>query len=148
MAYRIREVDGLDEEIVDLLRELHEECFGDSAPNISAEEAARGHWWLAFAIDERRELAGFCGLTPTYADETLGYLKRAAVRKEHRGHRLQRRFVRVREAKARRLGMRGIITDTSDNPSSANNLIKCGYRMFTPEHPWGFRHTCYWEKNL
>lgn len=44
--------------------------------------------------------------------------------------------------------MRAIITDTSDNPSSANNLIKCGYRMFTPEHPWGFRHTCYWEKNL
>jgi GNAT superfamily N-acetyltransferase len=148
LAYRVREVDGLDEEIVDVIRELHDECFGDSAPNISAEEAARGHWWLAYAVDGRRELAGFCGLTPTYADESLGYLKRAAVRKEHRGQSLQRRFVRVREAKARRLGMRGIITDTSDNPSSANNLIKCGYRMFTPEHPWGFRHTCYWEKNL
>jgi hypothetical protein len=61
---------------------------------------------------------------------------------------LQRRFVRVREQKARRIGMRGIITDTSDNPSSANNLIRCGYRIFTPENPWGFRHTIYWTKDL
>lgn len=148
MAYRVREVDGLDEEIVDVIRELHDHVFGDSAPNISAEEAARGHWWLAYAVDGGRDLAGFCGLTPTYADETLGYLKRAGVLRPHRGQGLQRRFVRVREAKARRLGYRSIITDTSDNPSSANNLIKCGYRMFTPENPWGFRHTCYWEKNL
>ena len=148
MVYRIREVDGLDEDITETLRDLHDECFGDSAPNLNSTDIERGHWWLAFAIDERREIAGFCGLTPTYADPSLGYLKRAAVRKEHRGAGLQRRFVRVREGKARRLGMRGIITDTSDNPSSANNLIRCGYRMFIPENPWGFKHTCYWTKDL
>lgn len=148
MAYRIKEVDGTDEDVLDTLQELHDECFGNSAPNISAAEAARGYWWLAFDVDGRRDIAGFCGLTPTYADESLGYLKRAAVRRHHRGAGLQRRFVRVREARARKLGMRAIITDTSDNPASANNIIKCGYRMFTPENPWGFRHTCYWEKNL
>jgi GNAT superfamily N-acetyltransferase len=145
MVYRIKEVDGTDEDITETLRDLHDEVFGDTAPNIDPE---RGHWWLAFAIDEGREIAGFCGLTPTYADASLGYLKRAGVRRMHRGAGLQRRFVRVREARARRLGMRGIITDTSDNPSSANNLIKCGYRIFTPENPWGFRHTIYWTKDL
>lgn len=148
MVYRIREVDGADEDVVDILRDLHDECFGDTAPNLNSTDIDRGHWWLAFAIDERRDVAGFCGLTPTYADPTLGYLKRAAVRKEHRGAGLQRRFVRVREAKARRLGFRAIITDTSDNPSSANNLIRCGYRIFAPENPWGFRHTIYWTKEL
>ena len=148
MVYRIREVDGSDEDVAETLRDLHEECFGDTAPNLNSTDLDRGVWWLAFAIDEGRELAGFCGLTPTYADPNLGYLKRAAVRRPHRGQGLQRRFVRVREARARRLGMRGIITDTSDNPSSANNLIKCGYRMFIPENPWGFRHSCYWTKDL
>jgi GNAT superfamily N-acetyltransferase len=145
LVYRINEVDGADEEYADILRELHEAVFLDSAPQIDPE---RGHWWLAYAIDERRELAGFCGLTPTFADPAIGYLKRAGVLRPHRGQGLQRRFVRVREAKARRLGMHSIITDTSDNPSSANNLISCGYRMYSPEHPWGFTHTCYWTKTL
>jgi GNAT superfamily N-acetyltransferase len=145
LVYRIKEVDGTDEEIADTIRELHDEIFLDSAPQIDPE---RGHWWLAFAIDEGREIAGFCGLTPTYNDETLGYLKRAGVRRMARGAGLQRRFIRVREARARRLGMRAIVTDTSDNPSSANNLIKCGYRIYRPENPWGFNHTIYWTKDL
>jgi GNAT superfamily N-acetyltransferase len=145
LVYRIKEVDGTDEEIADTLRELHDECFADSAPQIDPE---RGHWWLAFAVDEGRELAGFCGLTPSYLDPALGYLKRAGVRKPHRGQGLQRRFVRVREARARRLGMHSIITDTSDNPASANNLIACGYRIYSPEEPWGFNHTIYWTKAL
>lgn len=145
MVYRISEVDGSDDEIADTLRELHEEIFGDTAPQIDPE---RGFWWLAFETDEGRELAGFCGLTPTYADPSLGYLKRAGVLRAHRGQGLQRRFVRVREAKARRLGMRSIITDTSDNPSSANNLISCGYRIYRPVEPWGFSHTIYWTKDL
>lgn len=145
MVYRIKEVDGTDEEIADTIRELHTEIFRDSAPQIDPDI---GHWWLAFAIDEGRELAGFCGLTPTYADASLGYLKRAGVRRDHRGHGLQRRFVRVREAKARRLGMRAIITDTSDNPPSANNLIDCGYHIYTPPNLWGFNHTIYWSKDL
>jgi GNAT superfamily N-acetyltransferase len=145
LTYRIQQVDCTDEEIAETLRDLHDEIFRNTAPNIDPE---RGHWWLAFAIDERRELAGFCGLTPTYADPTLGYLKRAGVRLSHRGQGLQRRFVRVREALARKAGMRALVTDTSDNPSSANNLIRCGYRIYAPENPWGFRHTIYWNKDL
>lgn len=145
MVYRIREVDPTDEDVAETIKELHTETFGDTAPQVDPE---RGFWWLAFATDGGRELAGFCGLTPTFADPTLGYLKRAGVLRRHRGQGLQKRFVRVREAKARRIGMRGIITDTSSNPSSANNLIACGYRIYDPEHPWGFSHSIYWSKDL
>ena len=78
----------------------------------------------------------------------MGYLKRAGVRLPHRGQGLQRRFVRVREAQARREGFSALVTDTSDNPSSANNLIACGYRIYRPDEPWGFPHTIYWFKDL
>src|SRR5258708_4520544 len=145
MVYRIKEVDTSDEDIADTIRELHGEIFGSTAPQVHPE---RGSWWLAFAANESRELAGFCGLTETYADPTLGYLKRAGVLRPHRGQGLQRRFVRVREAKARRVGMRGLVTDTSSNPSSANNLIACGYRIYEPDYPWAFNHTIYWSKDL
>lgn len=142
---RIKEVDGYNEEVADALRELHHQCFGDAAPQIDPE---RGFWWLAFTTDAGRELAGFCGLTPTFSDASLGYLKRAGVLRPYRGQGLQRRFVRVREAKAKRIGMRGIVTDTTDNPPSANNLIACGYRIYDPPQPWGFSNTIYWSKDL
>lgn len=146
MVYRIREVDGFDEDIAESLRDLHDEVFGDSAPNVDPE---RGHWWLAFAVDDSREIAGFCGLTPTYSHPTeVAYLKRAGVLLQHRGQGLQKRFIRVREGKARRLGFRTIVTDTSDNPSSSNSLIACGYRIYRPEDPWGWNHTIYWRKDI
>jgi len=145
-VYRIKEVDTDDDEIAELIHELHDETFGDSAPRAELE---RGHWWLAYSVDGEREVAGFCGLTPTYAHpEDVGYLKRAGVLLPHRGQGLQRRFVHVRERRARRNGWTSIVTDTSDNPSSANNLIRCGYRIYTPQEPWGFRHTIYWKKDL
>lgn len=146
MVYRIREVDGGDDDTAELIRELHDDCFGDTAPNINPE---RGWWWLAYAVDGSREVAGFCGLTPTYAHPTeIAYLKRAGVRPCHRGAGLQRRFVRVRERKAQRMGFASIITDTTNNPASSNSLIACGYRIYEPVEPWAFKHTIYWRKEL
>src|SRR5262249_7442104 len=128
MTYRIRRIEGDDEEYSELLRSLHDEIFGSTAPQIDPE---RGWWWIA---SDGRELAGFCGLTPTYAQPSdVGYLKRAGVRLPHRGQGLQRRFVRVREAQARRVGLRTLVSDTTENPPSANNLIACGYRMYAPD---------------
>jgi hypothetical protein len=146
MTYRITRVDGDDDNIAELLRELHDETFGDAAPQIDPEQ---GWWWIAYSVDGGRDVAGFCWLTPTDADPLrIGYLKRAGVLMPHRGQRLQRRFVRVREAQARRVGLKTLVTDTSDNPSSANNLIACGYRIYRPPEPWGFPHTIYWYKDL
>jgi GNAT superfamily N-acetyltransferase len=142
--YRIKRVDGSDDEVADTIRELHDEIFADSAPQVDPEW---GWWW--FAYDEGRDVAGFCQLAPTIEQpSTVAYLRRAGVRLSHRGKGLQRRFVRVREALARKLGFRSIVSDTTDNPSSANNLIYCGYRIYRPEEPWGFNNSIYWYKDL
>jgi len=146
MIYRLKRVDGFDDEDADLIRTLHDACFGNTAPQVDPE---RGQWWVAYTADDTREAAGFCGLTPTYAHPfEVGYLKRAGVLPWHRGAGLQRRFVRVREARARRNGWSSIVTDTTDNPASANNLIACGFRIYEPPVPWGYPQTIYWRKEL
>jgi hypothetical protein len=103
---------------------------------------------LVVGCHGRQRIRRICGFTPTYTDPTIGYLKRAGVRLPHRGKGLQRRFVRVREMLARKLCLHCLVTDTSDNPSSANNLIACGYRIYRPNEPWGFPHTIYFYKDL
>ncbi len=143
MSYSIRKVDTDDDEIVELLKHLHDEVFASTVPQINPE---RGWWWLAH---DGREVAGFCGLTPAWGQpRDVGYLKRAGVRLPHRGQGLQRRLVRVREAQARRVGLRSLVTDTTNNPASSNNLINCGYRIYQPSEPWGFNNTIYWYKDL
>jgi phage terminase large subunit len=41
---------------------------------------------------------------------------------------------------------RGMHSDTTDNVASANNFIRAGYRLYQPQHPWGWPHTLYWRK--
>jgi GNAT superfamily N-acetyltransferase len=146
MRYRIKRVDGHDEETADTIRLLHDEIFGDSADQVDPEW---GWFWLVYSTDEERDISGFCQLAPTYAQRsTVAYLRRAGVRLRHRGRGLQRRMVRVRTTYARRLGFHTLVTDTTDNPASANNLIACGFRLYLPQEPWGFNNTIYWTKDL
>jgi GNAT superfamily N-acetyltransferase len=141
LAYRIKRVDG--DDFAETLLELDEEVFGDSAPRIKPE---RGWWWI---VHDGRELAGYCGLNPTEATPLEGaYLARAGVLLPHRGQGLQRRLIRVREALARRSAFKWIVTDTTDNPASANTLIACGYKIYRPPQPWAFNNSIYWIKNL
>ena len=146
MVYRIREVDGTDEDIAELLRELHDETFGDTAPQVRTDE---GWWWIAYDAEETRDIAGFLGMIPSIGNpKTVAYFKRVGVVDRHKGNGLQKRLMRAMEAKARRLGFTSIISDTSDNPPSANNMIRGGYLIYTPPEPWAFAHTIYWFKNL
>lgn len=126
---------------------MHTLCFRSSAPQVEPES---DFWWIAYS---NREPAAFAALAEAYATPNLGYLKRAGVLPEHRGKGLQLRLIRVREAYARKLGCTGMITDTTNNPASANTLIKAGYRLYQPANPWAFtcdmgQHSLYWEKNL
>jgi hypothetical protein len=61
---------------------------------------------------------------------------------------LQKRLIRVRERMARELGWAWLITDTFQNPPSANSLISCGFKNFAPTKPWGFAGANYWRKKL
>jgi GNAT superfamily N-acetyltransferase len=142
MSIRLRSVDGFDDDIGETLKQLHDDCFGDTAPQINPEE---GFWWLAY---DGREPVAFAGMEASNAVCCAGYLSRSGVRADYRGQGLQLRLIRAREGKARRLGWSLLRTDTTDNPASSNTLIKAGYRLFMPEVPWAFAHSLYWKKNL
>jgi GNAT superfamily N-acetyltransferase len=140
--YRIREVDAQDDDIADMLADLHRLTFFDSAP---VPPFDCGHWWLAF--HERLPVA-FAGLVPSTHVQNAGYLCRVGVVDRHWGRSLQSRLMRAMEARARRNGWSFVVSDTTDNVASANNFIKAGYRLYQPRHPWGWPHTLYWRKSI
>lgn len=104
-----------------------------------------GSWWIATAngVD-----IGFAGLVRTVSWTDCGYLCRAGVVPTARGQGLQKKLIRVRIRQAKALGWKWVITDTTDNPASANSLIATGFKLFQPTKPWGFKNTLYWRRKL
>jgi hypothetical protein len=138
--YRIREVDGQEDEVADTLAELHCVTFFDSAP---VPKFDHGHWWLASCEEVP---VAFAGVVPSTHVCNAGYFCRVGVLRKHGGNRLQLRLMRALEARARLNGWRSIVSDTTDNLPSANNFIRAGYRLHRPRNPWGWHHTLYWHK--
>lgn len=140
--YRIREVDGHDDENADTLADLHRLTFYDSAP---VPQFDFGHWWLAFY---RSKPVAFAGMIPSTHVPNAGYFYRVGVLRNHWGRALQLRLMRAMEARARRNGWICILSDTTDNVASANNFIAAGYRLYQPQFPWGWPRTLYWRKSI
>jgi GNAT superfamily N-acetyltransferase len=140
--YRIREVDGHDEEVADTLAEVHELTFFNGAGLPDFDE---GYWWLAF--QETMPVA-FAGAVSSTRARNAGYLSRVGVVKRHCGNGLQLRLMRAVEARARSIGWDCMVSDTTDNVASANNFIRAGYRLYKPQNPWAWPHTLYWRKSV
>lgn len=140
MSYTIRQVDG--EDNADILAALHQLTFFDSAPQPDYE---KGFWWLAHL---GKEAVAFIGILPSILGFNTGYFTRVGVLPSHRGHSLQAKLMRAMEAKAKRQGWQRIVTDTTDNIPSANNIIAAGYRLFRPKYPWSFENSLYWTKTI
>jgi GNAT superfamily N-acetyltransferase len=138
--YRIREVDGFDDDTADVLADLHRLTFFGSAP---IPELDVGHWWLAYFDGVP---VGFAGLVPSTHVRHAGYFCRVGVLKRHAGNALQLRLMRGMESRARNIGWQCIVSDTTDNIVSANNFIRAGYRLYKPKSPWGWANTLYWRK--
>ena len=119
---------------------LDKACF-ENPPALSG----AGFWWVALLGGR---FVGYAGMRPSEQWERTGYLCRAGLADEARGRRLQRRLIAARIAKARRLGWRWLVTDTYENPPSANNLIATGFRSYLPAKPWAARGAAYWRLNL
>lgn len=117
--------------------------------NILADEPCdpvKGWWWL---IDDGEESVAFAGMTKSSRWHDTIYLCRAGVMWAHRGHGLQKRLIKAREAYARRLGYRWLITDTArENFASANSLVACGFRLYRPSKPFGRKGALYWKKRI
>ncbi len=140
--YRIREVDGHDDEVADTLADLHRLTFFDEAP---IPEFDRGYWWFAF--DEAAPVA-FSGLVRSTRACNAGYFCRVGVLKRHRGNALQLRLMRALESRARQVGWSSVVSDTTANLASANNFIRAGYRLYEPLSPWSYPNTLYWRKSI
>jgi GNAT superfamily N-acetyltransferase len=142
LMYRIRIVDASDDDIADTLADLHQLTFFDAA---ALPQFELGAWWLAYHGDEA---VAFAGVVPSTHIRNGGYFSRVGVLQRHWGRGLQCRLMRVIEARGRRIGWESIVSDTTDNPVSANNFIRAGYRLFEPQVPWAWSHTLYWRKRL
>jgi hypothetical protein len=77
--YRIREVDGEDDEIAATLSDLHRLTFIGSAPVPGFD---CGHWWLAFHADVP---VAFAGLVRSTHVSDAGYFCRVGVLQQHWG---------------------------------------------------------------
>jgi GNAT superfamily N-acetyltransferase len=140
--YSICIVDADDDEIAETLGDLHRLTFFNGA---SLPQFEMGAWWLAYHNDEA---VAFAGVVPSTHARNSGYFCRVGVLQRHWGRGLQRRLMRAIEARGRRVGWDSIVSDTTDNPASANNFIHARYRLFEPEVPWAWSHTLYWRKWL
>lgn len=137
----VRLVDATDPKIAALLTWLQLSTLTGDEPY----DVSDGFWWIAY---DGSLPVGFAGIVRSHQWSDTGYMCRSGVLRSHRGKGLQKRLIRVREAKAKRMGWRWLISDTYRNPPSANSLISCGFRTFTPSRPWGFDSAIYWRKRL
>jgi hypothetical protein len=140
--YRIRAVDGHEDEIADTLADLHRLTFFDSA---SIPEFDEGQWWLAY---HETVPVPFAGVVSSTHACNAGYFCRVGVLKRHCGNALQLRLMRALESRARHNGWTSIVSDTTDNPASANNFIRAGYRLYQPQSPWGWPNALCWRKPI
>lgn len=139
-GYIITAVDG--GEYRSLLRKLQKRIL----PSDDLVPPWQGYWWLAH-LDYTA--VGFGCLEMT-AGGLNGFLSRAGVLRGHHGHHLQVRLIRARIAKARRLGLRAVVSDTRvGNVPSAKSLIRCGLRPYEPKETWRTgTDTIYWRLRL
>jgi len=137
----LKRVDIRKESVQLKLSVLQNKCLPFDAPY----DTNFGSWWIA--TKDGNDI-GFAGLVRTVSWTDCGYLCRAGVVPDARGHGLQKQFIRVRLRQAKALGWKWVVTDTTDNPASANSLISTGFKLFQPTKPWGFKNTLYWRRKL
>ena len=126
-------------------RGLIESMQKDCLPSDSIHQFEGCEWWVAWQGDTP---VGFGGYKNSHVWRDTIYLCRAGVCRSHRGNGLQKRLISARLAHARKRGMLWAITDTRQNPASANSLISCGFKMYIPENPWGHKDACYWRRKI
>ena len=139
---KIKRVDIRHSRIQNELSVLQKKCLPSDTPY----DTNYGYWWIVY--DAFNLPCAFGGLARSVRWTNVGYLCRAGVLFSHRGHGVQKRLIRARIRQARALGWEWVITDTYQNPASANSLIATGFKMYEPSQPWGAKETLYWRLKL
>jgi GNAT superfamily N-acetyltransferase len=139
---KIKRVDIRCPVIQETLAVLQQKCLPGDTPS----DTTTGWWWIVY--DALNLPCAFAGLIPSVRWGDTGYLCRAGVLSSHRGQGVQKRLIRARIRQARALKWEWLITDTYQNPASANSLIATGFKMYEPSQPWGAKETLYWRLKL
>jgi GNAT superfamily N-acetyltransferase len=102
-------------------------------------------WWV---IVEDNQIVAYCGCLYS-TTENICIFVRAWVYEPYRGKGLQRRMIATRIQEAKKNKRSQVITYTlTDNPISANNLIKRGFRIYEPQHKWVGKGVIYFIKSV
>jgi GNAT superfamily N-acetyltransferase len=141
-VFIIRKVDIRNSSHVSVIKHLQKEIL----PSDNLYKPDHGHWWVAYT--EAEKPVAFGGLVRSMVWTDTGYLCRSGVLDEYTGHGLQKRLIQARIKQAKKLGWNWVITDTTDNPASANSLINSGFKIYTPGNPWSFRNAIYWKYKI
>lgn len=142
MKYVIRRVDTKIDQMQQLLKLLQRTCL----PSDTVVDPRNGHWWVVFV--EGGPPVGFAGMVASTRWTDCMYLCRAGVMNAHTGNGLQARLIKARVAYAKRLQMNWVVTDTYNNPPSANSLINCGFKLFDPAVPWAGKGSLFWRYRI
>jgi GNAT superfamily N-acetyltransferase len=143
-AHILTEVDG--EQYADVLNRFN--GLDDTFPALKSRHFENGYWWLVY-LDEKA--VAFAGMVPNEPYDILGvgYLKRALVLPDHRGHALQLRLIAARVDKARQLGWTMLVSDCGpNNHYSARNFRLAQFERTDPEQKWAGPDDLYWRKVL
>lgn len=126
---------------VDIIKWIDKKCFPNDINSLNFDEV---YWWFAYDGDKPVAYAG-----TIYFPNNNAFLSRAGVLPGWRGMGLHRRLVRARERAAKARGYTRTVTYTSpENVVSSNNLIRFGYKLYTPPYKWGLVNGLYWERVL
>lgn len=126
---------------IGLIKKLHKQTF----PEDHFYNSKKNNYWLVY--DENNKPVGFCMLSEW--SHGIGFLSRAGLLECAQGNGLHKRMIRVRERKAKSLGIDVIITYTKiDNITSSRNLQKAGYLLYIPEYEYADEDCLYWMKEL
>lgn len=138
---RFKKIKTLTPKIREQLLRLQQACLPDDGPVFPE----TGQWWLGYS---NKQPIAFCLVKPSKYWLDTAYLARSGVLYLWRGKGLQKRMIRIRERHARAKGYTWMVSDTTENPPSANSLARMGYQMFDPTMPWGNETSLYWRKRL
>lgn len=147
MSYRIIEADS---DSASAVATIHRFNSYDPVtfPPLKPHHLENGFWWFAYLDGE---VVAFAGMVPNdpYDRFGVGYLKRAYVLPDHRGHGLQLRLLFAREAKAKQLGWTMLVSECGAlNGPSARSFVRAGFSQCFPEQPWAGSQAIYWVKQL
>jgi len=127
-----------DEELYAQLKELDNWIF----PGCGDEFHKNREWWVMVS---RGKIIAYSGYI--YSSGVCIF-NRAWVASAFRGQGIQKRMIRTRLRAAKKSCKVAITYTTPDNFPSANNLIKCGFLLYSPEYAYAGRQMLYFTKPI